>query len=75
MLDLVKNCVNVAIIAVQEIWNIQYPELVNIPGYEFVFKSREKAQGGGVAFYVKQGIPFKIMENLSNFVEREFECP
>ena len=74
MLDLVKNCVNVAIIAVQEIWNIQYPELVNIPGYEFVFKSREKVQGGGVAFYVKHGIPFKIMKNLSNFVEREFEC-
>ena len=74
VLDLVKNCVNVAIIAVQEIWNIQYPELVNIPGYEFVFKSREKAQGGGVAFYVKHGIPFKIMKNLSNFVEREFEC-
>ena len=34
----------------------------------------EMPLGGGVAFYVKQGIPFKIMKNLSNFVEREFEC-
>ena len=72
--QLIKNNVNVNVIALQEIWNLPYPELVNIPGFEFIHSMRKNSQGGGVAFYIKQGIPFKIVKNLSIFIEREFEC-
>ena len=72
--QLTKNNVNVNVIAIQEIWNIPYPELVIIPGFEFIYSMRQNAHGGGVAFYIKQGITFKIIKNLSIFIEREFEC-
>ena len=61
--NLVKNQVNINIIAVQEIGSIQYPELDNIPGFEFICTTRKNAQGGGVAFYIKHGISFKIQKS------------
>ena len=48
-----KNNVNIKVIALQEIWNIPYPELITIPNFHFVYKSRVNVRGGGVAFYVK----------------------
>ena len=72
--NLSKHGVSINVIALQEIWNIPYNEIINIPGYNLVYEARKSAQGGGVAFYIKNGIFYKIIKNLSNFVEREFEC-
>jgi hypothetical protein len=37
------------VLAVQEVWDIRYPELVNIPGFQpIVYKSRRTMRGGGV---------------------------
>jgi hypothetical protein len=58
---------------VQEIWQIPHPESVNIPGYKFTFKQRNKNRGGGIGFYILQEIPFKILPDLSPFVEKYFE--
>ena len=66
--------VNIKIIALQEIWNIPYPELVNIPNFKFAHKVRNVSKGGGVAFYVRNDIHFKIVSHLSHFIEKEFEC-
>ena len=60
--------------ALQETWNIQNPNLVNIPNFNLVFKKRTKFRGGGVGFYIKQGITWKIIEHLSTFKEKIFEC-
>ena len=72
--QLTTSNVNIKIIALQEIWNIPYPELVNIPNFKFVLKTRNLNKGGGVAFYVKNDIHFKILNDLSHFIEKEFEC-
>ena len=68
-----KNDINLEIIALQETWDISVPDLVNIPGYSFVSKNRKNQRGGGVGFYVKSGLVFKVIE-ISPFEEKFFEC-
>ena len=41
-----------------------------IKGYEFEQNCRKERQGGGVAMYIKTGVPYKILENLE-FSEAE----
>ena len=65
---------NVVAIALQEIWQVQYPDLLKINGYKLFFKQRNNGRGGGVGFYIKEGLPAKINNNLSNFHEKIFEC-
>jgi hypothetical protein len=44
-----------------------------IPGYNFIYKQRTTAQGGGVGLYIKDVYKFKILETHSIFVDRIFE--
>jgi hypothetical protein len=44
--NLFSNNVNVKVIALQEIWNVPYPELVSIKGFNLVTNQRKS--GGGV---------------------------
>jgi hypothetical protein len=44
---LLRDNIAICIIAVQEIWSIPYPDLVKIPGFKFVFKTRSDGRGGG----------------------------
>ena len=45
-----------------------------IPGYKSFFKTRSaNKQGGGVGFFVKQGLNVEILENLSFFDEHIYE--
>jgi hypothetical protein len=68
ILELHQKGLNIEVIALQETWEIQYPELLIIPGYQqIVFKNRLGMRGGGVGFYVKNGLNFKIMNELSPF--------
>ena len=39
-----------------------------------MYKKRSKFWGGRVGFYIKEGISHKILENLSFFIEKVFEC-
>ena len=45
----------------------------NIPGYNLVSKNRKSMNKGGVAIYIKHSINYKIRDDLSTFVEGEFE--
>jgi hypothetical protein len=46
--DLSELNIVVDAIAVQEIWDIRYPELVNIPGFNpLLFRKRTGMRGGG----------------------------
>ena len=67
-----KNNVNIKVIALQEIWKVPYPELVTMPNFQCLYKSRTNARGGGVAFFLKNEIHFKILDNFSYFIEKEF---
>jgi hypothetical protein len=71
-LNLINKNVKIAIIALQEIWSVQYPDLFNIPGFSFVYKLRSNGRGGGVAFYVQNDIKFSI-KNVVPFIDSQFE--
>ena len=63
------------IIAMSETWLKDNPHLLNyvtIPGYSQVFRNREKIRGGGVGFYVREGIMFKRRMDIEN-VEPDLE--
>lgn len=72
--NMIKNDVKIKVIAVQETWNIPYNDLVNINGFNFVSKTRTTSRGGGIAFYVKNDIPFKMLNNHTSMQEKTFEC-
>lgn len=71
-LDSDKICIDV--IAIQETWDILYPDQIQIPGYQlFIFKKRVGMRGGGVGFYIKNGINFKILNDCSPFENKIIE--
>jgi hypothetical protein len=72
VMQLVKCNVPVVAIALQEIWQIRYPEAVTIPGFKFVYKCRNSGRGGGVGFYLKDTLSYKIV-NTTEFVDSQFE--
>jgi hypothetical protein len=62
------------VIAIQECWKIDYPELMQIPGYHpFIFKQRSGMRGGGVGFYIKDNISFEVINHCSHFENKIFE--
>ncbi len=68
-----KNIV-VDIIALQETWDIKYPELVVLNGFNpVIFKRRRGMRGGGVGFYVRNGIQAEVIEELSPFENKIIE--
>ena len=74
LLNLHNNNVLVDLVALQETWSIRHPNLLTIPGYQpLVFKCRTKGRGGGVGFYIRDGVNFKIIEKLSPFKDKLFE--
>jgi hypothetical protein len=62
------------ILALQETWRIFYTELVQIPGYTFTHQHRTNNKGGGVGFYIRDGITFKSIPELSHYSDNIFEC-
>ena len=66
------NCIP-DIICLQEIWQIPDENLVQLSDYQpFIFKTRTRKQGGGVGFYIKKGLQFKVLLK-SIFIEFIFE--
>ena len=63
----------VDILALQETWCIHYTELIQIPGYTFTHQHRTSNRGGGVGFYIREDISYKIIPELSTFTDNLFE--
>ncbi len=61
------------VIAIQETWNIFYPEMVQIPGYCFIYKTRTTSNGGGVGFYILSQLRYSLKNELSPFTDKTFE--
>jgi hypothetical protein len=73
IVSLINAGINIQAIALQEIWAIQYPELVYILDFTLVTNTRSNSRGGGVGFYVRDHLKYKIIENLSPFIENTLE--
>jgi len=72
--ELEQKNVIVDVIAIQEIWDIRYPELVSLDGFNpIIFKKRRNMRGGGVGFYIRKGLNAEIIENLSPFENKIIE--
>ena len=72
--DMLNKNVLVEVIALQEIWQLPHPETVMIPGFNFIFKDRKNGRGGGVGFYIADKYNYTVIDNLSTFNEKTFEC-
>jgi hypothetical protein len=55
----------------QEIWQIPYPELMQINGFRLITNQRG-SRGGGVGFYIRDGIDFKLLQNNSIMMPKSF---
>ena len=62
------------IICLTEIWNLKDNDFYNLEHYNFVSKMRRHTTGGGVAYYIKKGIRYKEIKDLSLFEEKIIEC-
>ena len=72
--SLIVHRSNILLVAIQESWEIPYDDLVSITGFNIVYKNRTLSKGGGVAFYINSKISYRILNHLSHFYERNFEC-
>jgi hypothetical protein len=75
MCRLSDNDVTVDVIALQEVWQVKYLNLIDLPGYQkLIFKSRSMGRGGGVGFYVRDGIIAKTVTTpFNSFTNKIFE--
>jgi hypothetical protein len=75
IVELSSKKIVIDVIAVQEVWEVRQPEILPIPGFQTVIcKTRSNMRGGGVGFYVRDGLTFKVVENLSPFEQKIFEA-
>jgi len=73
--ELIKKNINIEIIALQETWDVKYPDLFPITGFNpLICKRRRGMRGGGLGFYVKEGLRAEILENLSPFENKIIEA-
>ena len=74
ILSLTNKNIQVDLIAIQETWKIPNLSLVAIPGFQpFIAVNRKVGKGGGVGFYIRNGINFSILNHLSPFEDKLFE--
>ena len=71
--DLFKNNVDISLVALQEIWQIDHPDLFKINGFNFFHSQRRKNKGGGVGFYINSDLSCRVVPDLSVFHEKIFE--
>ena len=56
---LIMNNSNIAVIAIQEVWNVPYPDLLKINGFQLFLKQRQTGRGGGWDFTFEKDVPPK----------------
>ncbi len=73
IIDLCSKNIIIDVVALQEIWEIFCPDSLAIPGYQFVYKTRQGMRGGGIGFYIRNGLNFKVIDTLSPFENKIIE--
>ena len=60
---------HISVIAISELWtNKDNEHVFNIPGYNFVAKSRMHTTGGGVGLFVSETYNFRLRDDLTDIV-------
>lgn len=74
-IDVLKSDnINIEIIGIQEVWDVKNLNLLHIDGFHnLVYRTRKNGRGGGVGFYVREDLNFKVIDEFSIFLERVFE--
>jgi hypothetical protein len=72
ILKLDQRNIFITAIALQEIWSLPYADLVNIPGFKFLYRLRSTGRGSGVGFYIKDNLNCKILD-LCPYIDSQFE--
>ena len=74
ILNLTNNNLVIDIIALQETWLVRYPHLLLIPGFQpLIFINRKRGRGGGVGFYVRNGLSAHVIDNMTHNIDKIFE--
>jgi exonuclease III len=62
------------IIVMQETWEVKFPTHFHLPGYQaIVARTRVGMRGGGVGFFVREGLHFKERTDFESHTEKTFE--
>ena len=62
-------------IALQEVWDVRYPDSLPIPGFKtLICKKRAGMRGGGVGFYIKNHLNAEIVNELLPFENKILEA-
>jgi hypothetical protein len=73
ILSLTSKNIPITVIALQEIWQISEHANLTFPGFKLLHATGKNAKGGGVGFFIKNEIPYKMLPELSPFEDRTFE--
>ena len=74
ILSLTNKNIQIDLISLQETWAIKQPQLLDIPGFQpLIFTNRKRGRGGGVGFYLRNGISYKVNKENSVFIDKIFE--
>jgi hypothetical protein len=72
MSKLPNRNLNIELLAIQETWAIQHPDLLTITGLQLITKTRTNSRVVVVRFYIKN-ISNKSFDNLSCFNEKHLK--
>ena len=72
--ELINANVPIDVIVMQETWNINYPHLLELPGFQpLIYRNRNNMRGGGVGFYIRKGLNFKRKIELEQFQQKHLK--
>jgi hypothetical protein len=73
--ELESKGVKIDVIALQEIWDVRYPENLLLTGFKpLIFKKRHGMRGGGVGFYIRNHLNAQVIDELSPFENKIIEA-
>lgn len=65
ILELSQNSIGVDIFLISETW-LEFQDSIRLKGFDVIRNDRIGRRGGGVLIFVRQGIKYSIMENISD---------
>jgi len=69
-----SNNIPLDIIVLQETWDVKFPSLLALPGFQnIIYRVREGMRGGGVGIYIRNGLSFRERKDLEDYSLKTFE--
>ncbi len=72
--DLLNALVPLDLIIIQETWEVKYPSLFTLPGFQqIITRTRDGKRGGGVGICIRNGLNFVVRGDLEDYKLNTFE--